>query len=92
MASMRSTPMSMMRVPGWGDGGVIDGATGLRGVLVAGEDGDLGGVLAVGNGDAGVGGGGEDGADAGDDFEREFCLGQRLGFLRHDRIRRGRRP
>ncbi len=35
----------------------------------------------MGDGDAGVGGAGEDGTDAGDDLEGEFLAGERLGFL-----------
>ena len=43
----------------------------LLGILVAGDEGDGGGVVAVGHRDAGVGGGGDAGGDAGDDLERD---------------------
>ena len=48
---------------------------------VAGDEGDGGGVLAMGERHAGVGGDAERRGDAGDDLERNAGIGQRLGLF-----------
>ena len=56
---------------GFGELFVIDAALGLRGIFVTGEDSELGIVGAVGDGDAGVAGTGDGGANSRDDFKRD---------------------
>ena len=53
----------------------------LLGVLVAGDEGDRRGVVAVGDRDPGVGGGGDPGGDPGDDLELDPGRAQRLALL-----------
>src|SRR4029077_5577039 len=50
-------------------------------VLVAGDEGDRGGVVAVGDGDPGVGGRGDPGGHAGDDLELDPGRAQRFALL-----------
>ena len=54
----------------------IDGVDG-----VAGHESDGGGVLAMGEGDAGVGGDAERGGDSGDDLESDAGIGEGLGLF-----------
>ncbi len=49
--------------------------------FVSGDEGDAGAVVAVGEGDACVGGGSDAGGDAGDDFDGDACLGEVLEFF-----------
>ncbi len=59
----------------------VERRLGLLGVLVAGHEGDRGGVVAVGDRDPGVGGGGDAGGHAGHDLELDPGLAQRLALL-----------
>ncbi len=59
----------------------VERGLGLLRVLVPGDEGDRGGVVAVGDRDAGVGGGGDAGGDAGDDLELDPGDAQRLALL-----------
>ena len=56
-------------------------ASGFSGILVAGDEGDGGGVVAVGDGDAGIGGCRDPGRDAGHDLELDPRRAQRLALL-----------
>ena len=57
---------------------------------MAGDERDAAGQLALGDGDAGVGGRGDAGGDAGDDLERDAGLAQQLRLLaaaaEHERV------
>lgn len=64
-----------------GNLGPIDRAFRSGGVFVAGDDGEGGGVLAVGEGDAGVGGDSGEGGDTGNHFEGDAGVGEGFGFL-----------
>ncbi len=69
---------------GAGEGGErlpVERRLGLLGILVAGDEGDRGGVVAVGDRDPGVGGRGDPGGDAGDDLELDPGLAQRFALL-----------
>jgi hypothetical protein len=57
---------------------VVEGRVLLLGVLVPGDEGDGGGIVAVGDRDAGVGWGGDPGRHSGNHFERDARRGQCL--------------
>lgn len=64
-----------------GDRGPVDGGAVFFDAFVSGDEGDAGAVVAVGEGDACVGGGGDAGGDAGDDLDGDACLGEVLEFF-----------
>ena len=66
-----------------GEGGVVDalGIVGRVFFFVGGDEGDGGGEVAVGDGDAGVGGGSDAGSDAGDDREGDLVFVEVFGFF-----------
>ena len=64
-----------------GEGVPVESRLGLLRVLVAGDEGDRGGVVAVGDRDARVGGGRDAGGDAGHDLELDPGLAQRFALL-----------
>ena len=64
-----------------GEGGPVNGDSGLFGVLVAGYHGYGGGEVSVGDRDAGVSGSSDCGGDAGDDLKRQAFGGEDLGLL-----------
>ncbi len=64
-----------------GEGRPVERRLGLLGILVAGDEGDRGGVVAVGDRDAGVGGRGDPGGDPGDDLELDPGGAQRFALL-----------
>jgi hypothetical protein len=61
-------------IPGDGEAALVVG-------LVAGDEADRGGVVAVGDGDAGGLGGGDSGADAGDELKVDAVGAQVLGLF-----------
>jgi len=82
ISRMRWTPMRMTLVPGiratcaQSMPGVV-----LGGVFVAGDDGEAGTVVTVGDGDAGVVWRGHGGGNAGHDFKGNSRGGEFFGFL-----------
>ena len=69
-------------MPGKAASGVpVERGLGLLRVLVAGDEGDRRGVVAVGDRDAGVGGRGDAGGDAGHDLELDPGRAQRFALL-----------
>ena len=70
------SPMKITRVSAW-----PTLAQSMASHGVAGDEGDGGGVLAMGERDAGVGGDAEGRGDAGHDLERDAGIGQGFGFF-----------
>ena len=88
---MFPAPMRITSVPpAAGERFPVDVGVTLRGVLVAGDHGEMGGHAAMGHRDPGVRGRADRARDPGHDLERHARRRQRLGFLaaapEHERI------
>jgi len=60
---------------------VVEAGFSLRRVFMTGENGELGGVVAVGDGDSRISRSGNGAGDAGDDLEADTGFGELSGFL-----------